>query len=166
MKILGHHVHPIVIVFPLGLLATAVIFDVLHMVSGGKVFAVVSYWMIVSGLIGGVLAAIFGLLDWVKIPVNTRARSIGLTQGVVNVGVLVLFCLSWYMRRENVENPNLPSSIVSFAGAAVALVGGWLGGELVERLGVGVHTGANVNAPSSLLVDLPETDAKENRVAS
>lgn len=27
---------------------------------------------------------------------------------------------------------------------------GWLGGELVDRLGVGVHEGANVNAPSSL----------------
>ena len=38
----------------------------------------------------------------------------------------------------------------SFAGAILALVGGWLGGELVERLGVAVHEGANVNAPSSL----------------
>jgi uncharacterized membrane protein len=29
-------------------------------------------------------------------------------------------------------------------------VGGWLGGELVDRLGVGVDEGANVDAPSSL----------------
>ncbi len=35
-------------------------------------------------------------------------------------------------------------------GIALALVGGWLGGELVERLGIGVHAGAHPNAPNSL----------------
>ena len=39
---------------------------------------------------------------------------------------------------------------LSFAGFLLALVTGWLGGELVDRLGVGVDEGANVNAPSSL----------------
>jgi hypothetical protein len=32
----------------------------------------------------------------------------------------------------------------------LALVTAWLGGELVERLGVGVDEGANLDAPSSL----------------
>jgi hypothetical protein len=32
----------------------------------------------------------------------------------------------------------------------LALVTGWLGGELVERLGVGVDEGAHLQAPSSL----------------
>lgn len=32
----------------------------------------------------------------------------------------------------------------------LALVTGWLGGELVNRLGVGVDTGAHLDAPSSL----------------
>ena len=32
----------------------------------------------------------------------------------------------------------------------LAGVTAWLGGELVDRLGVGVDDGANVNAPSSL----------------
>jgi hypothetical protein len=33
---------------------------------------------------------------------------------------------------------------------SLAGVTGWLGGELVERLGVGVDAGANLDAPSSL----------------
>ncbi len=32
----------------------------------------------------------------------------------------------------------------------LAVVTGWLGGELVERLGVGVDNGANLDAPNSL----------------
>ena len=35
-------------------------------------------------------------------------------------------------------------------GAGLALVTGWLGGELVDRLAIGVDDGANVDAPSSL----------------
>ena len=33
-KVLGHAAHPILIVFPLGLLATAVIFDVVYLLTG------------------------------------------------------------------------------------------------------------------------------------
>ena len=40
--------------------------------------------------------------------------------------------------------------VLSFVGGGLALVTGWLGGELVDRLSVGVDEGAHVNAPSSL----------------
>ena len=35
---------------------------------------------------------------------------------------------------------------------AVALVTGWLGGELVDRLGVGVDPGAHLNSPSLIKI--------------
>ena len=44
-KILGHAIHPILIVFPLGLLATAVAFDILFMIRGNPIIAWVTYWM-------------------------------------------------------------------------------------------------------------------------
>jgi hypothetical protein len=40
--------------------------------------------------------------------------------------------------------------VCSFVGVALGAITGWLGGELVERLGVGVDEDAGVNAPSSL----------------
>lgn len=149
-KILGHSIHPVLIVFPLGLLGTAVVFDILHMIWGNSVFAVAAYWMMAAGLIGGLLATPFGLIDWFAIPSDTRAKTVGITHAFVNVAALLLFAVSWYLRNGAVEHPALTASIFSIAGLAFALVGGWLGGELVERLGVGVHEGANVNAPSSL----------------
>ena len=38
----------------------------------------------------------------------------------------------------------------ALAGVLLALLTGWLGGELVERLRVGVGEGAHVDAPGSL----------------
>jgi uncharacterized membrane protein len=149
-KVLGHAMHPILIVFPLGLLATAVIFDVVYMIWGNPTFATVAYWMIVAGIIGGIVAAVPGWIDWFAIPDGTRAKSVGLVHGLGNVLVLLLFIGSWWLRRDAPERPELFEHILSFAGAGVALFTGWLGGELVERLGVSVDPGAHINAPNSL----------------
>ena len=48
------------------------------------------------------------------------------------------------------EDASFYESVVRFLGAGLALVTAWLGGELVDRLGIGVSEGANVDAPSSL----------------
>ena len=149
-KILGHSVHQVLIVFPLGLLATAVIFDAIHLVKQSDTMAVVAYWLIAAGILGGAVAAPFGLIDWWAIPSGTRAKRIGLAHALTNVTVLVLFTASWFLRRGAPDAPPVSASVLSFAGAAFALVGGWLGGELVSRLGVSVYDGAHLDAPSSL----------------
>lgn len=148
-KLFGHAIHPVLIVFPLGLLATAVVFDVVNLITGTSVYAVVSYWLMTAGLIGGVLAAPFGWYDWFGIPRGSRAKYIGLMHGVTMALTLVLFFFSWWLRSNVPERPESLASTFSFIGFATALFGGWLGGELVERLGIGVDDGANVNAPNS-----------------
>ncbi len=149
-KLFGHAIHPILIVFPLGLLATAVAFDILFIIRGNPTIAWVAYWMIAAGIIGGFLAAPFGWIDWFAIPSGTRAKSVGLIHGLSNSLVLLLFIGSWWLRRGTQDNPQMLAYILAFAGLVVALFAGWLGGELVERLGVGVDTGAHLDAPSSL----------------
>ena len=150
VKFLGHPAHQMLIVFPLGLLATGVIFDVIRLAGGSETMAVVSYWMIAAGIIGGFIAAPFGWIDWLAIPRGTRAKAVGLWHGVGNVLVLLLFIASWLMRRDLPERPEVLALVCSFAGAGLALFTGWLGGELVDRLGIGVDDGANPDAPSSL----------------
>ena len=149
-KLLGHAIHPIMIVFPLGLLSTAVIFDIIYRIWDNPTFATVAYYMIAAGIIGGFLAAIFGAIDWLAIPSGTRAKSVGLFHAVGNVVALLFFIGSWWLRSDAPARPEMTASILSFAGLGFAAVGGWLGGELVERLGVGVDDGANLDAPSSL----------------
>ena len=59
------------IVFPVGLLATAVIFDLIYLLGDRATMAIVSCWMIAAGVIGGLVAAPFGWLDWFAIPPGT-----------------------------------------------------------------------------------------------
>ena len=150
-KAFGHAIHPMLIVFPLGLLATAVIFDIVYLVTNRTGFTTAAAFMIGAGIIGGLVAALFGLLDWLAIPTGTRARRVGALHGLGNVLVVALFAVSWLLRAGAAGwKPGVLALVFSFAGAVLAGATGWLGGELVERLGVGVDSGADVNAPSSL----------------
>ena len=149
-KFLGHPIHQMLIVFPLGLLAMAVIFDVFTIVLGDGYWSEISYWMIAAGVITGLIAAPFGTIDWLAIPSGTRAKRVGAIHGLGNVVVVGLFAYSWWLRRDLPTAPENFALLLSFAGAGLALVTGWLGGELVDRLAVGVDDGAHVDAPSSL----------------
>jgi uncharacterized membrane protein len=138
------------IVFPLGLLGTSLLFDIVHLVSDNGQWALIAYWMIVAGVISGLMAAVFGLIDWLAIPSGTRAKRIGMLHGGGNVVVVLLFILSWLMRRDDPLAPEGLAIVLSALAVGLALVTGWLGGELVDRLGVGVDEGANLDAPNSL----------------
>lgn len=149
-KLLGHPIHQMLIVFPLGLLAMAVIFDIFTLVLGNGYWSEISYWMIAAGVVTGLLAAPFGLIDWLAIPSGTRAKRVGAIHGLGNVVVVAMFGLSWLLRRDAPAVPENLALLLSFVGGGIALFTGWLGGELVDRLAVGVDDGANVDAPSSL----------------
>jgi uncharacterized membrane protein len=154
-KLLGHPIHQMLIVVPLGLLVGVIIFDLLYLMQGRADWANVSYRLIPVGIVSGLIAAVFGLADWTKIPPGSRARGVGVRHAVGNVVVLILYGISWLLRRDSVTEPSTVALVASFAGGALAAVTGWLGGELVDRLGVGVHPGAHVDAPSSLVSKTP-----------
>src|SRR5438270_7642408 len=73
VNLFGHPVHQMLIVFPLGLLGTSVVFDLIHLTTGAAYAATVAFALIASGLVGGLLAAPFGFIDWLAIPKGTRA---------------------------------------------------------------------------------------------
>jgi uncharacterized membrane protein len=150
-RAMGHAIHPILIVVPLGLLSTAVIFDILYLITDRAGFALASAYMIAAGVIGGLVAALPGLVDWLAIPSGTRAKSVGALHGIGNVVVLLLFAVSWLLRDGADQwDPSVAALVLGFVGLVLAGGTGWLGGELVERLGIGVDEGAHPDAPSSL----------------
>jgi uncharacterized membrane protein len=137
--------------FPVGLLVTAVVFDIIYLITDRAGFTTAAAYAIAGGIIGGLLAAPFGWIDWFEIPADTRAKRIGLLHGLINVVVLVLFAVSWLLRlNAGGWRPTPVALACSFVAVVVAAVAAWLGGELVDRLAIGIDEGANPDAPSSL----------------
>src|SRR5829696_8049460 len=118
-RVMGHPIHPILVPFPIGLLTTAVIFDVVHLITGGARWAEISFWLI----------------------------AVGVSHGLSNVVMVALFAVSWLLRSGAPGDPGALPIVPSFVGVGLVSLGGYLGGELVFRLGIGVAEGANPNAP-------------------
>jgi len=149
-KFLGHPIHPMLIVFPLGLFITSLIFDLIALLTNEPALSIASFYMIGAGVVGGLLAALFGFIDWLAIPAGTRAKGVGLLHGLGNVLLVGFFIFSWLLRRDAPQSPEAAALVLSLLGVALGALTGWLGGELVDRLAVGVDKGANLNAPNSL----------------
>jgi len=154
-KILGHPIHQMLVVLPLGVLAMSLVFDLLAVFAGWTSLHQAAFSMIAAGVISGLVAAVFGLIDFLAIPNGTRAKRIGRLHGIGNVIVVALFAASWFLRRDQPARPEMLAILLSAGAAALATVTGWLGGELVDRLGVGVDDGAHLDAPSSLRGAVP-----------
>ena len=133
-RILGHPIHRVLIVFPLGLLATSFFFDVAWLMRGREQLALVAWWLIFAGVIGGAVAAIFGLVDWLAIPQGTRARRVGALHGGGMGVVAVLYAASWVLRRDAPSDPETIAILLSGLGVLLTVVTGWLGGELADRM--------------------------------
>lgn len=150
-KFLGHAMHRMLIVFPLGLFATAVIFDIAYLITDRHGLASAAGYMIGAGLIGGLLAALFGAVDYGAIQKGTRAKRVGLVHGLGNTVLLAFFAVSWFLRVMTADwKPSGPALAFSFGGIIVGLFTAWLGGELTERLNIAIDDGSDWNAPSSL----------------
>lgn len=168
VTLLGHPVHQVLVAIPLGLFVIAVLFDIITAFRPIEALAIASYWNLVAGVIGALLAAVFGSIDWTKIPKHTRARRLGIYHALVNVIATVAFAgavaLRWDADSYFVTTAAL---LLELAGFVIVGVGGWMGGELVDRLGIGVHEHAHADAPSSLStrsITANATPPREDRI--
>jgi uncharacterized membrane protein len=152
----GHALHAQLIVFPLGLLGLSPLWDILRLTQDNPMWATVAYWTIVAGVISALVAAVPGFLDYLKIPDGTRAKRVGTYHLILNLTVVALFAVSLFLRNAadgGYAAAGAGAMIPGWIAVALAVVSGWLGGELVETLGVGVHENAHLDAPSSLRGD-------------
>jgi uncharacterized membrane protein len=120
--------------FPLGLFAMAVFFDLGNLAGGPDILGALAYWNIVAGLVGGVLAALAGAIDLMFVRNGTRAKRTGVLLALVNMGVLILFAVILMLRMRSADRvAGAGVFVVELLALAAAVFGAWYGGELVNR---------------------------------
>jgi uncharacterized membrane protein len=139
----GHPFHPIFVTIPIGAWICALIFDIASRVkdNGSPTLVDAAYWLIGIGIIGALVAAIFGLLDLLSIPRRTRAFATGLTHMSLNLIVVALFVVNFIWRHNDhldLAKVRVGQLVLSAVAVAILAVSGWLGGTLAYHFGVRV----------------------------
>jgi len=149
LRIAGEAIQPVLVMFPLGLFAMAVIFDLADLLGAPQIIGALAYWNIVAGLIGGVLAAMAGAIDLMFVRNGTRAKRVGVWQGLMNMGVLIVFAVILMLRMrtpDRVAGGGLV--VVELLALSSAIYGAWYCGELPNRRSSGAEAASRPPGPA------------------
>ena len=131
-SIAGHPIHPMLVPLPIGMWVLSLACDIIAAFAADPTsWKTVALYAMVGGIIGALLAAIFGLVDLLSLPPAIRRTA--LAHMGINLTVVVLFIIDAWLRLSGSDPVWL--SVVAIL---LLLVSGWLGGKMVYRLGVAV----------------------------
>jgi uncharacterized membrane protein len=134
----GHPLHPLVVTVPIGAWLAAVIFDIVAFAGDDPAaFTIGARWLYGIGVLGAVVAAVLGLLDFTRLTPGTRARRIATIHLVLNLVAVAIFAAAWLVHVGS-DEPSAVGLVLGLIGLCGLAVSGFLGGELVFRHGVRV----------------------------
>lgn len=138
VAIFGHPIHPVIVIFPVAFLSAVAGTDIGYWLTHDDFWARAGVWLLGSGILAGVAAAAIGIADYIRIP-KVRQRAAGKAHMYINIAVLGLSAVNYFMRLGDVEAAIVPwGLLLSLIVATLLMVGGWFGGELSFRHKVGV----------------------------
>lgn len=163
----GHPVHPMFIPFPIAFLVGALASDLAFWGSREPFWALMSAWLIGAGFVMGVVAAVFGLVDFLFIR-RVRALNAAWYHFVGNAAVLLLGLWNGALRMDNAQGAVLPTGLALSAVVTLLLLfTGWMGGELAYKHKIGAVDGEPTGldaAPQRPAAFTAESDATPNGV--
>lgn len=137
-SVAGHPVHPMLIVFPVGLLIFSLLCDLISLLSADPAtWQTVALFTMIGGFVGALIAAMPGFIDFLSIS-EDKVKKVAVMHMAVNLIVVTLYGVNIWLR---VNGDELYGTPLLLSLLAVALLGlsGWLGASLVYKYGVGVN---------------------------
>jgi uncharacterized membrane protein len=136
----GHPFHPILVTIPIGTWIAVVVFDLAGIFTDdAAAFARGALWLTGIGIIGALVAAVLGLLDYSQLAPGTRAKKTATLHMVLNLTVTALFVVAFFIRvAAGYQTVSMTGFIISIVGLGLLGASGYLGGTLAYHYGVRV----------------------------
>jgi uncharacterized membrane protein len=140
-NIYKHPIHPMLIVFPIGLWVFSFVCDLvaLNSAADAAVFwSDMSFFTMLGGVIGALAAAVPGFVDYLGLK-DRRLKQIATTHMVLNLVIVALYVFNLGLRMNRSVVNFQPVVLLSAIALGLLVVSGWLGGSLVYVHGVAVE---------------------------
>ena len=137
-SIARHPIHPMLVPIPIGLWIFSLVCDLVHRFGAASPnWEVVAWYTMIGGIVGALAAAVPGLVDLLSLPAHVKR--IGVPHMALNLGIVVLYAINAWLRRDGVTDGTIWLSVLSIALLGVS---GWLGGHMVYVHGAAVQGAA------------------------
>lgn len=140
-SIAGHPIHPMLVPIPIGLWLFSFACDLIHKFgSGDAEWATVALYTMIGGIVGALLAAAPGFIDFTSLPDEPK-KTAGIHM-TINLVIVALFAANawWRISSGNASDAGMNGPLwLSLVSVLMLAVSGWLGGHLVYKKGVAVN---------------------------
>jgi uncharacterized membrane protein len=134
-----HPIHPMLVVFPIGLWIFSLVCDLIYHAGEHNLFwKGVAFYTMVGGVIGALLAAVPGFIDYLSLR-ERRTKTVATTHLVLNLIVVLLFLFNLGIRYNAAPENEVFEVFLSIVAIVILAVSGWLGGSLVYLHGVAIE---------------------------
>lgn len=147
VRVAGHPVHPMFVMFPIALLPIMLGLDALYAFLGDEAFWRIGFWAALAGLGTALVAIVTGIPDMAAIPDGTKAHRKGIFHAVVGVTIALVYAAGLWARWDAGTDRFALAAGIDAVGLLLVSVQGWLGGELVYKHHVGVKTAREGGEP-------------------
>ncbi len=135
----GHPIHPMLVTFPIGCFVAAVVCDIISIWAGPVFWAAMSTWLLLFGIVGALLAAFFGFVDYLTAPMSVSAKSQAAWHMTLNVAVIIVFGVACAIRF--LDHTSVAGYWLTGLGIVVLGIAGFLGGSVAHKHLVGSSEG-------------------------
>jgi uncharacterized membrane protein len=137
LKLTDHPLHPALAHFPVAFWTAAVAADAAALVTGDGAWWTWSHHALVAGLLTAAVALLAGAGEAFFRRIPREARRTLAFHITSMVAAFALFLASLALRKQ--VAPSMLALVLSALGLATLVLGGWFGGSLVYRFGVGTQ---------------------------
>lgn len=134
----GHPLHPMFVAFPIGFFGGVLVSDIISIWGNPAFWPHMSVWLIAFGVIGALVAAVFGFIDYLTAPMSGAAKSTATKHMILNLIVVALYIAAFFVRLA--DSTSTLGYVLTYVGLGTLLVSGWYGGHLVYVGMVGTAT--------------------------
>jgi nitrite reductase/ring-hydroxylating ferredoxin subunit/uncharacterized membrane protein len=158
----GHPLHPLLVHLPIGLWGLSFVLDVIAIAQSDaeaspfKLLNRTPLYLLLAGLVLGLLAMATGLADYVDVRADHPARRTATWHMIANLAAFAAFGASAVLRVAEL-GPAVLCVAVSGVGVALVSFSGYLGGKMVygDGVAVGRHRSMLSAQPETLTVNTP-----------
>ena len=141
-----HPIHPMLVPIPIGLWLFSLVCDLVYRFGpGDTVWYTVATYNLVAGIVGALVAAVFGMMDMRVLPAHVK--QIAKKHMTINLIVVALYLVNAWLRIRPGEYSDVPL-LMSVVAVVLLAISGWLGGHMVYIHGAGVDA-EKPSAPQS-----------------
>jgi uncharacterized membrane protein len=138
--IADHPIHAMLVGFPIGFFGAVLVSDIISIWGNHAFWPMVATYLIAFGVIGALVAAVFGFTDYFTAPMSAAVKRTATTHMILNLIVVACEVAAFFVRLPN------PTStlgyVLTYVGIGLLLASGWYGGHLVYVGLVGTAEGS------------------------